>query len=149
VRRDKAEEKRIARQRMARLFALAEEQALQGNLERAARYAGLARRIGTRYTVRVAPEHRLASCRGCGAYLLPGKTARVRARGGKVAVTCLACGAVRRHGYTREQAQRRRSRAATRASARASAAARPRSGPRPSHDSSASSDATPPRTPHA
>lgn len=110
MRRDKAEERRIARERIERLLQLAEAQALEGRLARANRYAALARRVGMRYVIRLPAEHRLRVCRACGAYLLPGRTARVRAREGKVAVTCLACGAVRRHGYGREQRGRRRAR---------------------------------------
>ena len=108
VRRDKAEDRRIARERIARLFALAEQQAKEGRTDRADRYVQLARKVGMRHTVRLAPQFRLRVCRACGAFLLPGRTARVRAREGKMAVTCLACGAVRRHGYGREQRTRRR-----------------------------------------
>jgi ribonuclease P protein subunit RPR2 len=108
VRRDKAEERRIARERIARLFQLAEAKALQGDLPRAGRYAQLARRIGMKYVVPLGRVEKRRVCRACGAYLLPGRTARVRARSGKVAQTCLACGDVRRFGYGREQRARRR-----------------------------------------
>lgn len=107
MRRDKAEERAIARQRIARLFQLAEAAAREGRLDRADRYAQLARRIGTKYVVRLGREERRRVCRACGVYLLPGRTARVRARGGHLSVTCLGCGAVRRFGYAREQAARR------------------------------------------
>jgi ribonuclease P protein subunit RPR2 len=107
VRRDKADDRRIARERIARLLALAEQQALAGKLERAHRYAQLARRVGTRYVVRLDRAQRRKVCRACGAFLLPGRTARVRTTGGKVTTTCLACGAARRHGYAREQRARR------------------------------------------
>jgi ribonuclease P protein subunit RPR2 len=107
VRRDKAEERRIARARIARLFQLAEDRAQAGDDARAARYVLLARRVGMRYVVPLGRAERRRFCRQCGGFLLPGRTARVRARQGKVAVTCLACGAIRRFGYTREQRARR------------------------------------------
>ena len=108
MRRDKAEERRIARARIGRLFELAASRAREGDDARAARYVQLARRVGMRYVVPLDRAHRRSFCRACGAYLLPGRTARVRAREGKLAVTCLPCGAVRRFGYTREQRARRR-----------------------------------------
>jgi ribonuclease P protein subunit RPR2 len=107
VRRDKGEERRIARERIARLFHLAEAAALRGEAPRADRYALLAKRVGMRYTVPLGQPHRRRLCRGCGAYLLPGRTARVRATGGKVSTTCLRCGRVQRHGFRREQRARR------------------------------------------
>lgn len=108
MRRDKAEERGIARERIQRLFQLAEGQALAGRLDRAGRYALLARRIGMKHVVRLAPDQRRRVCRACDAYLLPGRTARVRANQGKVSVTCLGCGQVRRFGLGREQRARRK-----------------------------------------
>lgn len=107
MRRDKAEERSIARARIARLFQLADTAALAGRLDRATRYATLARRVGTKHVVRLGRDQRRRVCRKCSAYLLPGRTARVRVRAGKVAQTCLACGAVRRFGFAREQRARR------------------------------------------
>ncbi|HEV8359173.1 MAG TPA: ribonuclease P [Candidatus Thermoplasmatota archaeon] len=107
MRRDKADERRIARERIARLFELAEAEAKRGEPARAARYVELARRVGMRYVVQLGRAHRRSFCRQCGAFLLPGRTARVRAREGKLAITCLACGGVRRFGYAREQRARR------------------------------------------
>lgn len=107
MRRDKAEERRIARARIARLFELAEEQALGGRIDRAARYVQLARRVGMRYVVPLGRAQRRRFCRHCGAFLLPGRTARVRAREGKMSITCLACGGIRRFGMAKEQRARR------------------------------------------
>ncbi|MCA1813047.1 MAG: ribonuclease P [Halobacteriales archaeon] len=107
MRRDKAEERRIARERIARLLSLAQERARAGDLPKADRYAHLARRVGQKYVVRLGRTERLQVCRGCEAYLLPGKTSRVRTTEGKVSVTCLRCGRIARHGYLREQRARR------------------------------------------
>jgi len=110
VRRSKQEERAIARERIARLLALADEATREGTPERATRYVHLARRVGMKYVVRLSPAQRRRVCRRCEAFLVPGKTSRVRLREGKVAQTCLACGTVRRFGYSREQRARRRAR---------------------------------------
>ncbi len=107
-RRRKGAERRIAVERIEILFRLAERQALDGNLARANRYAGLAAKIGMRYNVRVPAAFKRRYCRTCHAYLLPPTTARVRVTRGHVIVTCLACGAVRRVPYLREQRARRK-----------------------------------------
>ncbi len=106
-RRRKGAERRIAVERIEILFRLAETQALGGNLPRANRYASLAAKIGMRYNVRVPPAFKRRYCRACHAYLLPPTTARVRVTRGHVIVTCLACGAVRRVPYLREQRAKR------------------------------------------
>jgi ribonuclease P protein subunit RPR2 len=102
-RRRKGAERRIAVERIEILFRLAEKQALGGNLPRANRYAALAAKIGMRYNVRVPAAFKRRYCRTCHAYLLPPRSARVRVARGRVVVTCLACGAVQRVPYRREQ----------------------------------------------
>lgn len=87
---------RIARDRIATLFALAEEEATMGRSELADRYVGLARRIGMRYNVRLLAEYREVYCRGCSAYWLEGRTVRTRLRSGRRVRTCLRCGRERR-----------------------------------------------------
>lgn len=94
ARRDKGAERDIARERVARLVALADAAALGGRRDRADRYVGLAWRIKTTYQLRGSGvEGRI--CRACHAYLGPGSS-RVRIRDGRRSVTCLSCGAVRR-----------------------------------------------------
>lgn len=106
--RKKGQERRIARERIDELFRLAEVEALKGNLGRSNRYVELARRIGMRYNVRLPSEHKRRVCGECHAYLLPPKTARVRVGGSRIVTTCLACGAIMRFPYVREQKERRR-----------------------------------------
>ncbi len=86
----------IARERISALFALAEREAGGGHRDLADRYVVLARRIGTRYNVRLLPEYRELYCRGCSAYWLEGVTVRTRLRSGRRSRTCLRCGRVRR-----------------------------------------------------
>lgn len=110
-RRHRGMERRIAAERMATLFRLAEAEALHRRSGRARRYIELARRIGMRYNVRVPAPFKRSFCKKCFAFLLPSVSARVRVGRGRVIVSCNACGAVQRYPYRREQAARRASRA--------------------------------------
>lgn len=87
---------RIARGRVADLFALAERESLLGRSELADRYVALARRIGMRYNVRLSGEYRERYCRGCSAFWVEGRTVRTRLRSGIRVRTCLRCGRQRR-----------------------------------------------------
>jgi ribonuclease P protein subunit RPR2 len=110
VRRKKSQEKRIAQERIETLFDMAGKEALKKNWTRANRYVDLARTIGMRYNVTPGPELRRKFCRGCGTFLLPPATARIRVGSGKVVCTCLKCGRVTRFPYVRERRERRRGR---------------------------------------
>lgn len=95
ARRDKGAEKRIAHERIERLVALATEAVRIGRQDRANRYGELCWRLKLRYQLtRTAADGRV--CRACHAFLLPGATSRVRLTGGRLTVTCLACGEARR-----------------------------------------------------
>jgi ribonuclease P protein subunit RPR2 len=87
---------RIARERITTLFALAERESAAGQFPLADRYVSLARRIGTRYNVRLLPEYRELYCRGCSAFWVEGRTVRTRLRSGHRVRTCLRCGRARR-----------------------------------------------------
>jgi RNase P subunit RPR2 len=87
---------RIARERVADLFALAEREAREHHLELADRYVVLARRIGMRYNVRLRREFRELYCRSCSAFWVEGRTVRTRLRSGYRVRTCLRCGRRRR-----------------------------------------------------
>lgn len=94
ARRNKREERDIARERVERLVGLADAAIVAGRLDRAARYGELAWRVKTTYQLRkTAIDGR--RCRACGAFF-SGATRRVRVRDGIRVTTCLACGAVRR-----------------------------------------------------
>ncbi len=82
----------VARERMVGLLREAERAALGGRSERSDRYVQLARRIGTRYNIRLPPELRRRFCRGCSSYLRDGSTVRTRLRSGRQVRTCLKCG---------------------------------------------------------
>jgi ribonuclease P protein subunit RPR2 len=87
---------RVARERIAELFALAEREAQVPGSRLPDRYVRLARRVGTRYNVRVPAEYRELYCRGCSSYWVEGRTVRTRLRGDRRVRTCLACGRLRR-----------------------------------------------------
>jgi ribonuclease P protein subunit RPR2 len=85
-----------ARERVRELFRLARVEAARGPSPLADRYVALARKVGTRYNVRLPAEFRELCCRSCSAYWVEGRTVRTRLRAGVRVRTCLVCGAVRR-----------------------------------------------------
>jgi ribonuclease P protein subunit RPR2 len=87
---------RIARERISALFVLAGTEAAAGEYALSDRYVALARRIGTRYNVRLLPEFRELYCRRCSAYWVEGRTVRTRLRHGRRVRACLLCGSLRR-----------------------------------------------------
>lgn len=87
---------RIARERVSALFELAESEATSGHGDLADRYVHLARRIGTRYNVRLLAEFRELYCRSCSSFWVEGRTVRTRLRSGVRVRTCLRCGGERR-----------------------------------------------------
>lgn len=90
----------VARERIERLFELAGE-VHDENPERAKRYVERAREIAQKERVRMPAHLKRRFCDECGAYLVPGKNARVRLRSAKdhVVIRCLKCGATARYGY--------------------------------------------------
>ncbi|MCL7416122.1 MAG: ribonuclease P [ANME-2 cluster archaeon] len=88
----------MAAQRMVRLFDLAEE-SFEKNPDLSERYVLLARRIGMRHRVRMPSHMNRRICKGCGAYLVPGASCRVRVRSGRVVTTCIKCGHHKRIPY--------------------------------------------------
>jgi len=94
----------VARERIERLFELADE-VHDENPERAERYVERAREIAQKERVRMPSHLKRRFCDSCGAYLVPGKNARVRLRPEKehVVVRCEDCGATARYGYGNEK----------------------------------------------
>jgi ribonuclease P protein subunit RPR2 len=87
---------RLARERIGRLLSLARERAMVKDDAYARRYVALARRLGTRYNVRIPSDLKRWLCKKCSSFLVPGLNARVRTKG-KVVITCLTCGRVSRY----------------------------------------------------
>jgi RNase P subunit RPR2 len=83
--------------RMQKLFEMAE-----ASPSRARRYAGLAKALAAKYKTRMPREWAGRVCR-CGAFLVPGRNARVRAGKARVlTVVCGECGRVSRFAYARK-----------------------------------------------
>lgn len=99
-RRNKGEEKRIARIRIRTLLQAAEAEALGPDPDLADRYARLARRVGTRYQQPLYPDQKIRLCKGCGAFRVPGRTSRTRVHRGRLVTTCIPCGRIDRRPLT-------------------------------------------------
>ncbi|MEW5937523.1 MAG: hypothetical protein AB1665_06870 [Candidatus Thermoplasmatota archaeon] len=100
--RARKERKRVALERIAILMGEAERAAVSGEIDRADRYALLARRVGMRYNAPITRQWRMRVCRGCERYLSPGKTARVRVTDRVLVITCLRCGRAWRMPFKRD-----------------------------------------------
>lgn len=97
-RKPMGEFKKIAAERVERLFELAEETFKQ-HPERANRYVRLAWKLKTRYNLKLPPHLKRKFCRKCLSFWKPGASCRVRVQSGRVVVTCLRCGRVVRLPY--------------------------------------------------
>ncbi|MBS7650831.1 MAG: ribonuclease P [Candidatus Bathyarchaeia archaeon] len=103
--------KELASERIERLFELAGE-CFKESPHLADRYVELARKIGMKCRVRIPKHLKMRFCKGCGSYLVFGVNSRVRTRPegyGRVVVTCLKCGMVKRYPMLREKTDRRKS----------------------------------------
>lgn len=88
----------VAEERVERLAALAREAARSGESDLARRYVRRARRVAERNRIDLPKRLKRFGCDRCDAYLVPGRTARVRTRSGHVVVTC-DCGEHARYPY--------------------------------------------------
>ena len=89
--KDKKIQKTIAKNRINKLFLLAEKYALSGRLNLANRYVDLARKISMRYLVPMPKEFKRCFCKHCYQYMLPHVTARMRIHRGKLVIYCHNC----------------------------------------------------------
>jgi ribonuclease P protein subunit RPR2 len=108
MRRD-AQHKELAMERIEKLFSLASG-CFTEDPQLANRYVELARNIGMRCQVRIPAPLKMRFCRRCGAFLTSGSNSRVRIRPdgrGRVVVTCLKCGTIKRYPMIREKLQNR------------------------------------------
>ena len=91
----------IANDRMSKLFELSNEAVRNGDNDRARRYVSIARRIGQKTRTPIPDDARF--CKDCGIPMEVGVNCRIRIGDGRVKITCLECGSIRRMPYTREQ----------------------------------------------
>lgn len=94
---------KIASERISILFELADCKAIEHKFELADRYAQLARRISTRYNIRLPREHKRKICKSCNRYLLPGVNLRVRTYRAKIIYRCLNCNRIYRLPFYKER----------------------------------------------
>ena len=86
--------KRIATQRIRRLFRLARE-TIHEDPALAQRYVNMARKVAMAARVRLPKEYRHQVCRHCKSFILPGVNCRVRIKQRRephLVITCLNCG---------------------------------------------------------
>ena len=55
--------------------------------------------LSTKYNVRLPRDMKRYICKDCHTFLLPGKTAQVRVKKGKIVIKCLHCGNYKRYLY--------------------------------------------------
>jgi len=83
------------REEMERLLEAA-ELVFDEDSERAHRYAEIAWRLKLKSRVDLPERWKRSVCRSCQGFLVPGRSARLRVRRGRVVTKCLRCGEVRR-----------------------------------------------------
>jgi len=99
---------KIARERIEILFDLSREMVLKGEYELSKRYISLARRISMKYNVRIPKKLKRMFCKKCHVFLYPGITSKVRVNRGKVTITCLLCGNIKRYPFIKEKRSKRK-----------------------------------------
>lgn len=92
------EEKKIALERIWKLFRMADE---VKSIDRSYsdRYVVLARKLSTKNKVRIPIEFKLRFCRNCNKFLVPGDNCRIRIQNHKLVILCFNCKHLRRYSY--------------------------------------------------
>jgi len=90
LRREKRLERQIALERIKILLGRAQKMKNE-DYELARRYVELARRIATRYRIRIPKELKMTFCKKC-LYPYRSDKVRIRVRKSRVIITCLNCG---------------------------------------------------------
>lgn len=92
-------QQKIAADRIIKLLSEAES-AFKEHPELSKRYIILARKLSTRYKVRLTFDQKKLFCKNCNSFLKNGINMRVRLEHGIIAQTCLRCSAIKRISYT-------------------------------------------------
>jgi len=90
--KDKKNQKKIAKKRIEKLFLLAEKNSLKKRYDLADRYVKIARKIQMRYQIRMPKKLKRKFCKHCYSYLVPNVNSRVRINRGKIIIYCKNCG---------------------------------------------------------
>ena len=105
--RQKEESNEIARERIERLFSLAEKAATEGDLKHADRYIQMVWAIKLKFRVRLSSYQKRLFCRQCLKFLA-GTTGRYRTIKGILEIKCLNCGETRRYPMQLRSSQAKR-----------------------------------------
>jgi len=89
--KDKKNQKKIALERIKKLFYLSEQKAREDRLDLSNRYVEIARKISMRYLVPIPSEFKRRFCKHCYSFLIPNKNCRIRINRGKVIIYCDNC----------------------------------------------------------
>ncbi len=97
----------IAKERMDILFSLAEKEFVEYP-ERSHRYVELARKISTKYNVKIPLKWNRRYCKNCYKFLFPGHNSTIRLINGEVNIICGECGHIMKIPYIKEKKLKRR-----------------------------------------
>jgi len=92
TKKEKNLQKTIAKNRIIKLFTLAERYAISERFDLANRYVEIARKISMRYLVPIPKKFKRRFCKHCYSYLLPDKNCRIRIHNNRVIIFCKNCG---------------------------------------------------------
>ena len=84
-------QKTIAKNRVQKLFVLAEKKAFSGDFVLANRYIQIARELSMRYLISIPIHFKRRFCKHCYYYLLPNKNCRIRIHSGRLIIYCYNC----------------------------------------------------------
>jgi ribonuclease P protein subunit RPR2 len=89
--KDKKIQKQIALSRIKKLFLMAENNAISGNLSISNRYVEIARKLSMKHLVPIPKEFRHRFCKHCYSFLIPYINSRFRVHRGKLIIYCYNC----------------------------------------------------------
>ncbi len=100
--------KKIARERINKLFNLAKKKCFREEYEKCKRYIYLAREIAMSHNISISKYKRFF-CKNCNVYYTS-KTARIRNQKNKLLTTytCKLCGSIQRYPYVKEKLKKRK-----------------------------------------
>lgn len=100
--KSKKNEKKIAKERIEKLFEMAEKEFNQ-NKDLSNHYVNLARKISMKTNTPIPSKFKKQFCKKCYKYLKPGINCRIRTYKGKIIITCLECKNISRYPYLKEK----------------------------------------------
>ena len=102
----KAVRKKQAEERINELLILSEKHSSDPILSSNAIKTAVA--ISKRHKIRIPSRYKRKFCKGCYTLFIPNKTVRIRIGEGKISMTCLICGKVKRIPYLKEKREIKR-----------------------------------------